>query len=305
MWQVVHLRAEAVDEEGWRSSHCACGLRYCGPCRTFYTTKVCPKCKAKDNELFPHGEPLWPERWGCAELMKKKMSNATVWASSYQGEPSLGGGYWFAEYPPHYYETVRPSEFNIYMLCDPSLRKRKKSDRTCIPVIGCGADQNFYLLDLILERMDPEERAEHLFRLHRKWRPIMLGYEEYGLQSDIVELGRRMEQENYRFPVIELGRSGEWHGLSTEARIATMIPQAKMGRWWFPNPETPGRDPRLVQAVRELVDKEWMKYPAVGHDDGLDGCSRINDPAMQVRFPSAQTWEEPASASSAGSWMGV
>lgn len=254
MWEVVRLRAIATEDEGWRKL----------------------------------GEPLFPERWPLTEL-EPLQADATTWESSYQQEPNVGGGYWFQGTTLNYYEVANAKDFNVYMLCDPALfvntKRHKRSDYTTIGIIGAGADQNYYFLDGVRARLRVDERADTLFRLHRKWRPLAVGYEEYGLQADVVELKARMERENYRFPIIELGRTGEWHNLSKEHRISTLIPLAKTGRLWFPNPETKGRDPMLAQLVQTFITEEWNKYPACRYDDMLDMMSRINDPAMAIKWP--------------------
>lgn len=268
-WQVIRLRALATTDEGWRKA----------------------------------GGALWPERWPVKELEPYKAADATVWESSYQQEPSVGGGYWFADIKLNFYEEVKAGDLNVYMLCDPALRKHKKADFTTILVFGVGGDRNYYWLELMRERLAPSERADHFFRLHRKWRPIGVGYEEYGLQSDIVTLRERMERENYRFMITELGRSGEWHNLSKEDRIRTLIPLGTGGRLWLPNPESKARDPYVTELVKYFVSEEWTKYPACKYDDVLDVLSRMNDPDMHVAFPMERSMDRGGSYYPGSSWM--
>lgn len=267
-WTVVRLRAECIEDEGWRKPVCKCGT----------------VLDDKGNEI-KHGEPLWPERWPCAALHALKTADATVWEASYQQEPTVGGGFWFATTPPQFYHEIRSSEFNVVMLCDPALAKHRKADRTTIGVVGLGPDQNFYVLDLVWDRLSPSERADHIFRLHRKWRPLKMGYEEYGMQSDSIELQNRMEHENYRFTITPLGRTGSWHNLSKSDRISTLVPQTQTGRWWLPNPDIPGRDPAVADWVRRFITEEWNRYPACTHDDVFDMLSRVNDPELKAVFP--------------------
>lgn len=269
-WRVIRLTAEAERDEGWRQA----------------------------------GEPLWPERWPMAELAPIKAADATVWEASYQQKPTVAGGYWFAAIQPNVYEEVKPRELNVYMVCDPALAKHKQADFTTIFVFGTGQDRNFYWLDLVRLRLSPSERADHLFRLHRKWRPIYCGYEEYGLQSDIVSLREKQERENYRFTITELGRKGQWHQLSKEDRIRTLLPLANTGRIWLPNPGTPARDPVVVADVTYFIRDEWNRFPASKFDDILDAMSRMNDPDMHVSWPMPSGWAEIPSSRHAGtSWM--
>src|SRR6516225_11030473 len=76
-------------------------------------------------------------------------------------------------------------EMHKYILVDPASSKKRGSDFTVIAVIGLGADENYYLLDGVRDRLNLTERCAALFRLHRKWRPERVGFERYGMLSDI------------------------------------------------------------------------------------------------------------------------
>ena len=315
-WRVIHLAAQATQPEGWRTHECQCNLRKCGGCNGFYVPlaatresieTTCIHCQYLNaGPPVPHGEPLWPERWNCAELQALKDANPAVWEASYQGRPTIGGGYVFDGVQPQFYKSVDAKQLMVYILVDPALARTKKSNRTAIGVVGTGFDQNFYLLDGVYARCNSDERADHIFRLHKKFtqmgaRPIDVGYEEYGLQMDISVLQARMERENYRFHISELGRTGEWHNLSKAHRIETLAPLGRAGRIWLPAPDAPGIEPALHQLVKEFLTREWNKYAGASSkdDDFLDMLSRLNDPAMKIAFPSIkmtlmpQTFKRP------------
>jgi hypothetical protein len=75
---------------------------------------------------------------------------------------------WLRYFDP---DEGRTDEMHKFILVDPASSKKKGSDYTVIAVIGLGADQNFYLLDAVRDRLNLTERCAALFRLHRKWRP--------------------------------------------------------------------------------------------------------------------------------------
>lgn len=284
VWKVIRLQHEAQVDEGWRKPECACGI------------------KDEDGNVIPHGEPLWPERWTCKHNVAL-MNDPELRESSYLLKPTVAGGYLLAKTPPQFYEKINPQGMNVYMICDPSMGRQKKSDRTAIGVIGVGEDRNFYLLDLVWGQMDLVERMDNIFRLHRKWRPIVTGYEEYGAVSDSSSLKDRMERENYRFIVTELGRAGEWHNLSKGRRIAHLLPLATAGRIWLPNPKSIHVSPELAAKVQRFIDKEWNKYPGAMFDDVLDMLSRIADPGLNVRFPSFKQYIPHRPRAAGRSWM--
>jgi phage terminase large subunit-like protein len=76
-------------------------------------------------------------------------------------------------------------EMRRYICVDPASSKKKGSDYPVMVVVGLGADQNYYLLDAVRDRLNLTERCAALFRLHRKWWPERVGFERYGMLSDI------------------------------------------------------------------------------------------------------------------------
>lgn len=285
LWNVIRLQAEAQVDEGWRKPHCECGL-------------------ADDaGELVEHGEPLWGEHWSCADNQEQK-KDPDIWDSSYLLKPTIAGGFWLAGTPPQFYEKCEPRGMNIYMICDPSRGKGSTSDRTAIGIVAAGEDRNLYLLDLVWARLDLTDRLNHLFRLHRKWQPRTVGYEEYGMQSDIDSIKKQQESENYRFVITELGRAGVWHSKSKPDRIATLKPLAVGGRLWLPSPTSPHTPADLAEKIKVFVDREWNRYPAAVHDDVLDMLARVNDPDLNLIFPMPASQQYvPRQRPAGSSWL--
>ena len=93
----------------------------------------------------------------------------------------------------------------VYIVVDPANEKKKRSDYTSMWAIGCGRDERYVVLDVLRDKLNLTERSDRLFDLIEKWRPILVGYEEYGLQSDIQHLQHLMDERNYRFRIVKLG----------------------------------------------------------------------------------------------------
>ena len=73
-------------------------------------------------------------------------------------------------------------------------------------------DQNYYLLDGVKERLNPTERIEKLFELHRgikTGKPPRVGYEDIGMQADMHFIKKKMEYESYRFSITPLPPKGQ------------------------------------------------------------------------------------------------
>lgn len=186
-----------------------------------------------------------------------------------------------SEWINYYAQTNDGAGFNKYILVDPANEKKKSSDYTSMVVIGLGLDENYYILDAIRDRLNLTERADALFSLHKRWKPIRVGYERYGIMSDIQHIQDRMQRENYRFDIVELGGK-----LSKVDRIRRLIPMFETGRVYFP--ETIYRtdyEGKVVELVQTFIEQEYKAFPVGLHDDMLDAMSRILDEEMYLTWP--------------------
>lgn len=181
-----------------------------------------------------------------------------------------------------YYNKINTTNgWNVYILVDPASEKKKTSDYTVMAVIGLAPDNNFYLLDAIRDRLNLTERTDTLFRLHRKWMPKDVGYEKYGLQSDIEHIEYVQEQENYRFNITHLGGQ-----IKKEDRIKRLIPIFEKGRFWLPKSlRFTNYEGKSVDFVKEFIKDEYETFPVSTHDDMLDCISRILDQDFSIKFP--------------------
>lgn len=144
-----------------------------------------------------------------------------------------------------------------------------------------GADRNYYVVNMVRDRLSLTERANVLFRWHQQYRPAAVGYEQYGMQSDIDHFNDRMSRDNYRFSITPLaGR------LSKHERIGRLIPLFSQGRIWLPE-SLPYQqyDGELVDLVRTFLNDEYKAHPFEAHDDMLDSLARIVDEDLGAVFP--------------------
>lgn len=179
------------------------------------------------------------------------------------------------------YKPGIESSMNVYITVDPASAKKKNSDYTVFWVIGLSNDNNYYHLDLIRDRMNLKERTDMLFYLHRRWKPIAVGYEKYSMQCDIEHIEGEMKRENYRFNIIELGGI-----IKKEDRIRKMSPIDAAGRFYIQETQL-YRDytDKLVDLVKIFVEDEFTSFPVSAHDDMLDARARVLDQELGARFP--------------------
>lgn len=172
---------------------------------------------------------------------------------------------------------------NIYIVIDPASAKKKDSDYTAGWVMGLGSDRNMYVLDAVRDRLSLTQRADLVMNWHRRWQPLAIGYERYGMMADIEHIRDRQERENYRFPITELGGS-----MPKNDRIRRLIPWYEGGRIFMPSrlikTNYEGREVDLTKAFR---DEEFLPFPVGGHDDMLDAQARILDENFPADWPMA------------------
>lgn len=178
-------------------------------------------------------------------------------------------------------------EWNYYITVDPASSKKKDSDYTAIAVIGLAPDSCYYLVDGVRDRLSLSQRARKVFELHRKWHPVAVGYEQYGMQSDIEHILDVQNKQNYRFSIVPLGGQ-----LAKVDRIKKLIPLFENRRFILPLTlkffDYEGKPHDLV---REFIDDEYFPFPVGQHDDFLDALARIVDPKLNAVHPNITGFE--------------
>jgi len=179
---------------------------------------------------------------------------------------------------------------NVYILVDPANEKKKNSDYTAMFVVGAGNDKNLVVLDMVRDRLNLQERTEKLFELHRRWRPIEVRYERYGLQADVQHIQYVQGLMRYRFHITEVAGN-----VRKDDRIERLVPLFKDHRIYFPREcwyvDTSGDRKDLVRAFME---EEFNTWPNSSYKDMLDSLSRIAEPDLPVIYPISHTYSKEA-----------
>ncbi|MGL4722018.1 MAG: hypothetical protein ACRCV3_01810 [Desulfovibrionaceae bacterium] len=188
---------------------------------------------------------------------------------------------------PHwlkFYTTIEDTHLqamNIYILVDPAGEKKKNSDYSVFLVIALGEDKNYYLIDCVRERLSLTQKSKVLFALHKKYQPITVGYEKYGMQADIEYIYTEQDKYNYRFSITPLGGT-----LSKKERISQLMPLFEEGKMYIPQHIiTIDNDGKKRDFIQEFIQEEYSTYPVSKHDDMLDCFARIVDPTLNAIFP--------------------
>lgn len=188
-----------------------------------------------------------------------------------------------------HYKTSGFERMTKYILVDAASSKKKGSDYTSMMVVGLGVDENYYVLDMIRDRLALHERADRLFKLHRTYKPIQVRYERYGMMADIEHIKDRQEREKYNFNILEVaGKSGK------SDRIKRLLPLFEQGRIFFPlSLHVSNYEKNVRDLVHDFIEEEYLAFPHGGHDDMLDCLARIAEPDLPLIWP--KTSEVPVS----------
>ena len=241
-----------------------------------------PRIYPGTDDGTPYGNPVLFSRELNAEK-RREMGNFTYSCQILQN-PRADEIHGFKRDWLKYWARVTLENMNKYILVDPASEKKKTSDYTAMWCIGLAPDKNYYVIDMVRDRLNLTERANLLFEWHQKYRPIDVGYEKYGMQSDIEHIEFLQEKLNYRFEVTPLaGSTGKID------RIRRLIPIFEQRRMYFPEycvkTDYEGKSHDLVKV---FIEEEYIPFPVMVHDDMLDGLSRIVDPKFTTIWPEVE-----------------
>ncbi|MDA8228017.1 MAG: hypothetical protein M0T74_10045 [Desulfitobacterium hafniense] len=94
---------------------------------------------------------------------------------------------------------------NVFTTVGPASSKKKDSDFTTAVINAVTPDNKWFILDMTRDKLNPTERVDLAFRLHKKFKAINTGYITVGFQGpDRHYIKRRMFEDNYFYSVEEL-----------------------------------------------------------------------------------------------------
>lgn len=244
-----------------------------------------PRLYAATKDGKVEGEPVFLTREQLAE--KRSDMGPYVFACQMLQDPKADETQGFKEEWLKY-ATSNHHSLNRVILIDPASAKKKESDYTAGWVLGLGSDRNIYVLDMARDRLSLTQRADLVMNWHRRWQPMGVGYEHYGMMADIEHIRDRQERENYRFAITELGGS-----MPKVDRIRRLIPWFEKGRIFLhPKLVKTNYEGVSVDLTKAFIDEEYLLFPVALHDDMLDSLARVLDEGLPVTWPMA--WQDDA-----------
>lgn len=256
---------------------------------------------ATDNGL-PDGNPVFLTTEVWAEKRRKQISS--VLAAQMLQNPAAGNEATFKKEWLRFID-IRPATLNVYIMCDPASSRKKGSDSSAIPVVGIDAGGNLWLLDGYCHKMGLAERYHAIKALRKVWQAmpgvqqVRVGYERFGLASDLEHFEIQMKRDKDVFEITELAWPREGPGAKDD-RIQRLEPDFRAGRFYMPavvraetsaqarmratgqafRVYTPTRrkdhNGQLYSLNKVFLD-QYLVHPFGRHDDLIDAVSRIYD----------------------------
>lgn len=261
-------------------------------------TRIFP---ATDNGLI-NGQPVFltPEAWAD----KVKTQPSAILAAQMLQNPAAGTQAMFSKDWLSFID-IRPATLNVYIMVDPAHSKKKGSDNTAMAVVGIDASGNKYLLDGYRHKMGLRERWENMRGLRRVWlaqpgiQMVKVGYERYGMQSDLEFFEEQMLKDKDAFEIHELNWVYEG-GQSKDDRVQRLEPDFRSKRFYLAavTPTETANQKRIreqgqafrifkpvnrrdhegnVYSLNKGFLEEYLTYPFSAKKDLIDATSRLYD----------------------------
>lgn len=182
-------------------------------------------------------------------------------------------------------------ETNDYILVDPAKEKKKTSDYTAMWHIGVDAYKKFYIKNIVRDRLNNKEKWFKLVEMVNSSSDpanVKVGYETYGMQSDIEFMEEKMLENKIFFEIVPLGGN-----VSKKDRIRDLITDFVDGRFMFPREFWyTDIDNKEWDLINEFVKKEYLHFPNTTHDDMFDCLARIKEGDLNIVYPNIKKQEE-------------
>lgn len=186
---------------------------------------------------------------------------------------------WFQEYDP---QELKGRLLNKFVTIDPALSIDKDADYTAIITVGMDEFRNIYILDIVRERLNPNQLINTVFAKWRQFNPITIGIEDVAFQKSLqYALNEEMKNRNEYIPLKPL-RPG---GRTKDQRIKGLQPLYANQKFFHS---------RHVANIQHLED-ELLRFPRGKHDDVVDALAYILDipiypPRRRVSRPKKQRY---------------
>jgi len=235
---------------------------------------------ATENEKHRKaGEALWPMRYNLESLESiRSIAGAMNWSSQYLQEPIAAEN---QEFKPEYFKYFEEGDLAGKKLVYTTTvdlavgdKEAKRGDYVAIITVAKeSGNPNWYIVDCLIEKIDPLAACDYLFMLYKKYRMSTVAIETNAYQKTFkFWLQEEMKKREVYMPLAEIKSSTQ-----KEAKIRGLIGYYQTGVIFH-------RKGYL------LLESQLMNFPQDQHDDGPDAL------AMQLEVIQSDTADTAVSA---------
>lgn len=220
------------------------------------------------------GDLLFPDKLGWKQLEDLKREQGLAhFSAQYMLDPipeeqqTFKGP--FRDYDP---TDLRGLNLNKFITVDPAVSEKKQADFSAMVCVGVDKNNDWYILDIWREQVQPKRLIDQIFYWYEKWKPISVGIETTAYQKALkFFIQDEMRRRNRFIPLKELGHTDR----SKEERIRGLQPRYETGSIFHPQRQS-------VQEVEYLED-ELMRFPLGRNDDIVDALASQLELAYPAR----------------------
>jgi predicted phage terminase large subunit-like protein len=166
-----------------------------------------------------------------------------------------------------------PTNLKVTIFVDPANSQKKKSDYTALFVVGIDEHGDYWVLDLVRDKLDVEGRARLVINFAMKHNVHKINYESVGFQNTDAYIIKKLSKENnFYIEVNELKGTVA----SKDDRIRALQPIFERGIIHFPRQYNYHSSyyKRNIDMINLFNREAWM-FPKNDHDDMIDCLSQL------------------------------
>lgn len=218
------------------------------------------------------GELLFPTKLGWSALeQQKRAQGAYHFSAQYLLDPIPTDEQVFKPPFKTYEETdLRGIDLKKFITIDPAISEEKTADYSAMVCIGVDKNNDWYILDIWRERVQPKALIDQVFYWNEKHKPISVGIETVAFQKALQYfLYDEMKRRNRTIPLVELKNNDR----SKDERIRGLQPRYEMGSIFHPQ--------KTYVPNAEYLEDELRRFPKNAHDDIIDALAS----QLELAFP--------------------
>lgn len=236
---------------------------------------------------------LFPQKYTRETLLNLKRNKGPVeFSSQYMNEPLPQES---AKFKVEWFKQIldddlKHRELHYFTMVDPAIGRKKSSDRTAIVTIAVDQYNNWSVVNIIWDRMLPNQIIDHIFNNYEQYYPRKIGVELTAYQKSLqYALIDEMRRRNMYLPLVELKAER-----SKVERIEGLIPRYANGTIFHLDQLTYKAD----------LEDQLMRFPVGKHDDIIDALAYGLQIAYPARRPSIERRRRYSENEDEESWEG-